>query len=202
MWIGTKNQIELVLIRHGSTYSNQQKRYLGWTEEPLSEEGRSALLLQKQKGVYPRGHLLFVSPMERCKQTASILYPEQDMISIEEWKEMNFGQFEGKNYQELKNNPDYQAWLDSHGRLSPPEGETREAFILRSMEGLQSCLRISQEYMTSEQRFCAVAVVHGGTIMAIVSTLTHREYFDFQVRNGSGYRLLFENQELASASPL
>ena len=34
----------------------------------------------------------------------------------------------------------------------------------------------------------AVAVVHGGTIMAVLSELTGREYFSFQVPNGGGYR--------------
>lgn len=196
MRIGTKNQIELVLIRHGSTASNQQGRYLGWTEEPLSKEGIEALFMQKQKGVYTKGNLLFTSPMERCRQTASILFPGQDMLVLDEWKEMDFGRFEGKTYRELNGNPDYQAWIDSNGRLPFPEGESREAFVTRSMEGLKKCWRICEEHMIPGQMIRASAVVHGGTIMAIISSLTNQEYFDFQVKNGQGYCLLFENREL------
>ncbi len=48
---------------------------------------------------------------------------------------MDFGQFEGKNYEELKDNPDYQKWIDSNGTLPFPGGEPREQFIRRSMEG-------------------------------------------------------------------
>ena len=48
---------------------------------------------------------------------------------------MDFGQFEGKNYEELKDNPDYQKWIDSNGTLPFPGGESREQFIRRSMEG-------------------------------------------------------------------
>ena len=32
------------------------------------------------------------------------------------------------------------------------------------------------------------AVVHGGTIMAVCSSFTDGEYFDFQIGNGEGYR--------------
>ena len=37
-----------------------------------------------------------------------------------------------------------------------------------------------------------VAVVHGGTIMAVLSSLTGGEYFDFQVKNGEGYETVLE----------
>ena len=36
------------------------------------------------------------------------------------------------------------------------------------------------------------AVVHGGTIMAVLSSLTGGEYFDFQVKNGEGYETVLE----------
>ena len=40
-----------------------------------------------------------------------------------------------------------------------------------------------------------VAVVHGGTIMAVLSELTGREYFSFQVPNGGGYRTLIRRKQ-------
>ena len=39
MWNRSENQIEVYLIRHGATNANREHRYLGRTEEPLSEEG-------------------------------------------------------------------------------------------------------------------------------------------------------------------
>ena len=42
----TENQIELVLIRHGATKANEERRYLGRTDEELSEKGKEALLLK------------------------------------------------------------------------------------------------------------------------------------------------------------
>ena len=37
-----------------------------------------------------------------------------------------------------------------------------------------------------------MTVVHGGTIMAVLSSLTGGEYFDFQVKNGEGYETVLE----------
>ena len=37
-----------------------------------------------------------------------------------------------------------------------------------------------------------LAVVHGGTIMAVLSSFTGGEYFDFQVKNGEGYETVLE----------
>lgn len=42
--------------------------------------------------------IVFTSPMQRCRESAQILFPDREKIEIPEWKEMNFGAFEGKNY--------------------------------------------------------------------------------------------------------
>ena len=61
--------------------------------------------------------------MRRCIQTAKILYPGRAQVKIEEFRECDFGSFEGKNYQDLSGDPVYQAWIDSGGTLGFPGGE-------------------------------------------------------------------------------
>ena len=39
---------------------------------------------------------------------------------------MNFGAYEGKNYEDLKNDSYYQKWIDSNGTLPIPEGESQQ----------------------------------------------------------------------------
>ncbi len=109
----------------------------------------------------------------------------------------------------MKDNPDYQKWIDSNGTLPFPGGEPREQFIRRSMEGfdwMMSDILIKSEKNTRiqngtetqdlknncETEIPVVAVVHGGTIMAVLSSLTGGEYFDFQVKNGEGYETVLE----------
>lgn len=110
-------EIKLTLIRHGAAKSNLEHRYLGTTDEPLSAEGKQALFIKKESGLYPNPDKLFISPMLRCRQTAEILFPDVASWEIPEWTEMDFGQFECKNYKELNGNTAYQAWIDSEGEL-------------------------------------------------------------------------------------
>ncbi len=190
----TENQIELrlTLIRHGATLSNKEGRYLGKTDELLSPEGIQVLKKSVEEGSYPTADILFSGPMKRCLETAQILYPGQAPILIPEWTEMDFGAFEGHNYQELTGDPDYQRWIDSGGTLPFPEGESREAFICRSVGGCEKMLQhlksIWERSAVSGQGDRSVSVVvHGGTIMALLSHFLGGEYFDYQVKCGQGY---------------
>lgn len=191
---GTENQIEVWLYRHGMTQSNERHRYLGQREEPLLQKGIEEL----EKQITPAVHLVAVSPLLRCKQSADILFSGKKQMEIAEWKEIDFGDFEGKNYQELKENPDYQRWIDSWGMLSFPNGESRQAFVRRCMIGLKRVLEMakSEQAKTDEKKYVVAAVVHGGTVMALLSSLTGREYFDFQLKNGESATLLFQGEEL------
>lgn len=181
--------ITLVFIRHGETQANREKRYLGKTEEPLSKKGISDLQEYKRRNVYPKVDLLFSSPMRRCLETAGIIYPELCPAVIPEWEEMDFGLFEYRNYEELKDDIRYQEWLKSNGMLPFPEGESRENFILRCKKGFAKMCDIL--CLTAERKkgipVTAGLVVHGGTIMALLSSYAKGDYFDYQVPNGKGY---------------
>lgn len=181
----SKNQITIVMIRHGSTKSNSQYRYLGKTDELLSKEGEDELLRYKQSNLYPEINELFTSPMKRCIQTANILYPDLEPIIVKEWSEIDFGLFEGKNYIELKDDRRYQAWIDSNGTLPFPDGESREQFIARCREGFFIMQNIVWNH-SSEQKTIGM-IVHGGTIMALLSSYYGGEYFDYHAANGKGY---------------
>ena len=182
-WAEDKIRIKITWIRHGMTKSNEEHRYLGTTEEALSEKGIAQITESKKRYHLDQGGFLYTSPMLRCIQTAEILF-DRDPVCILDWKEMDFGRFEGKNYVELTGDPDYQRWIDSNGTLPFPGGESREEFIGRSMNGF--CQMLTDLCEKSDQKqpeYQVMAVVHGGTIMAVLSELTGMEYYDFQVKN-------------------
>lgn len=119
-------EADMALIRHGMTPGNEEHRYIGRTDEPLSQKGREQLLTLQKKGVYPAAACVAASPLERCRQTAELLYPGQAPCVFDQFREMDFGAFEGHNYEELKADVRYQAWIDSNGTLPfPPRGEQR-----------------------------------------------------------------------------
>ena len=188
---------ELILIRHGKTAGNLLGRYIGSrTDEPLCDEGREGLAGKQ----LPEVERLYVSPMKRCVETAEILWPGFDrkkMQKVTDLRECDFGDFENKNYKELSGNGDYQAWIDSNGTLPFPNGESMDAFKSRCLEAFA---RIVEEVSGAEQEwiasgktgiFRAGIVVHGVTIMSILEQYGYPKaaYFDYQVKNGCGYRL-------------
>ena len=178
----SENKVEIVFIRHGRTPANKENRYLGKTDESLSLEGIEALRQEKAEKIYPEIDYLFASPMKRCIETADILYPGKVPILVPQWKEMDFGLFEGKNYQELNGDKQYQAWIDSGGTLPFPQGESRPCFLQRCSQGMYESVDRYRELFTGGVKIGCV--VHGGTIMALLSTFYGGEYFDYQVKNG------------------
>lgn len=188
----TEDQIELTFIRHGATQANEEHRYIGRTDEPLSQAGIRSLLEYQKKGVYPDAGLVFSSPMKRCRETAGILYPQKTPVIIPEWEEMDFGAFEGKNPEELKEDRRYQEWIDSYGTLPFPGGESREAFCRRCERGFHRMIKKLSQPAENDPVTTVCAIVHGGTIMALLSRYGGGDYFDYQVPAGAGYRCLLK----------
>lgn len=183
----SKDQITIVLIRHGETKSNKEHRYLGRTDEELSNEGIIKLKELKNMNYYPEIDLLYSSPMKRCVQTASILYPYMQPIIVSDFKEIDFGIFEGKNHIELQKDERYQAWIDSNGTLPFPEGESKESFIQRCNKGFLKILEDINAFDNDKMPETVGMIVHGGTIMSILSSFYGGDYYDYQIENGKGF---------------
>lgn len=173
--------VELYLIRHGKTHGNTLGRYIGTTDESLCREGLEAL----KGGRYPQVEAVYVSPMKRCVETARELWPKEPMEVCDSFRECDFGDFENKNYRELSQNKDYQAWVDSGGTLPFPGGESQEAFRLRCREGFLYTLKRIRKAGFKRVAF----VVHGGTIMSILEAygVPKEEFYHWQAKNGQGF---------------
>jgi len=171
--------MKFILIRHGKTQGNLERRYIGCrTDEDLCVEG----IAQMQAQHYPDADMVFASPMKRCIQTAGIIYSGKPIRIVDNFRECDFGEFEGRNYDELKDNPAYQAWLASGGELSFPGGESRKGFSER-------CVKAFQSTAAALSGGSYAFIIHGGTIMAIMEHFTNGKYYDFQVQNGKGFIL-------------
>ena len=176
--------IDCLFIRHGKTNGNLERRYIGQrTDEPLSEEGRRDALKLKAMLCQYGDRILFSSPMKRAVETAELLYPGVDIHIIDDLKETDFGLFEGKNFEELKENADYQEWMRSGGTMAFPEGEDRDSVTRRVLRAFREALRVGKNM---------AFICHGGTIMSILSELTGEDYYSFQVSNLDGFVVRFK----------
>lgn len=177
------------MIRHFATEGNLKKRYIGITDEPLCETGR----LMARNMTYPPVDMVYASPLIRCLETAELIYPKYSPMVWDGFRECDFGDFENKNYLELSQNPDYQAWVDSNGTLTFPNGEKLQDFKKRCLASFQQVVQDSLE-----KGFERIAlVVHGGTIMSILEWYAYpqKEYYEWQVKNGEGFTAVLEEKE-------
>lgn len=172
------------LLRHGQTLWNAQRRYLGSTDQPLSPEGRAALAGRTG----PPADRLYVSPLRRCRETAELLYPGMAQQIVPDLRECDFGVFEGRTYEELRDDPAYQQWLDSAGEIPPPGGEGKAACRERTVRAFLELV---------ERADRAAFVVHGGTIMTLMETLEDSgEFYRWQVGNGQGLHCQWDGGRL------
>lgn len=183
----------IVFIRHGATKGNLERRYVGTTDEALLSESVQELVTRRSfwQSYMEAAPLLFVSPYLRARQTADILFPRIRQHVIEAYAECNFGAFEYKNYEQLKNHPQYQRYIDSGGEAGFPGGESKTDYTKRVLHGFETMLQQCQRMRESgeiAQPHTIVVVAHGGTIMALLDVLSvpHQDYFSWQVKPGMG----------------
>ena len=186
------------MLRHGKTAYNHNGCYLGKTDAPLTETGRQEILKFAGKLALPTVDICVVSPLIRCVQTAELIWPDCRKLPVKEFEEIDFGLWEGKNYRDLSGDPKYQYWIDHNGEPPFPGGESRSDFILRVYRGYERMLKLFGGEAPEEagpfwgthpvkagdereQIKTLGMVVHGGTIMALLSTLLGGDYYAYQV---------------------
>ena len=174
--------MKITVIRHFPTEGNLKKRYIGKTDESIAK------IIPNFDYSYLNANVVFVSPMKRAVETAEILFPKAFGIVIDEFAEMDFGIFENKNYLELKNCKEYEAWLDSDCESICPGGESKTEFCKRVSIGIEKLKKIAEAL----DIFQAVIVAHGGTAMAIGESAAKPKISYFDVKLSYGESITFD----------
>lgn len=81
------SEMLIYLLRHGLTEYNAQKRYQGQRDIPLSPEGLAQL---RRADIDPK--VVYISTLQRTRQTAEVLFPDAELVPVDGLKEMCFGQ--------------------------------------------------------------------------------------------------------------
>lgn len=173
------------LIRHGAIDETLSGKYIGTTDPPLSDKGKLALNKLAFTHAYPQPPVVFSSPLRRCTQTCAVLFPERKPLVIANLSECNFGEWEGKTAEELKDSEDFQKWLAGDNSVKPPRGESNADFVRRVCKIFES---IVEGLMKTGSTECAV-VTHGGVIMTLLAVygLPQAKPFEWAMENGCGY---------------
>ena len=172
-------------VRHGLTKANIDAKYAGVWNIPVCEEGEKRLRDLKEKHKYPKVEKIYSSPLIRCIQTCNIIYPEVGPEIVEDLKEYNFGDWEGKPHRELVKNDKYVEWIKNNRESSPPGGESGIDFNKRVCNALENII----ENSVKNQIKSSAIFSHGGVIARLLSIygIPRAKHLDWMVDNGCGY---------------
>ncbi len=153
------------LLRHGKTLANEQGRFVGRTDVPLSEDGIAQLRDLSRNYEYPGVQKVYSSPLMRCVQTAEILYPAFEPVTIEGLREYDFGKYENKTAAELVDDTGFMEWI-KNGTVADTM-ESMYDFEQRIKIGFESVLKD----MMANKLSSAAIITHGGVIMTLLAAL-------------------------------
>ena len=180
----------LYLMRHSLTEANERRLYCGRTDLPLSPRGRALAEAARKKRPLPECDLRVTSGMRRAEETLELMTGRRSDFKIGNLAEMDFGRFEMRGYDDLKDDADYQRWIgDARGEYPCPGGESTAQFGRRARSGGVELLERPWE--------SAVAVCHGGTIVQLMRMWfpgEDRHFYQWQPAACGGWRVTFEEQ--------
>lgn len=176
------------IFRHGLTEANENGVYIGKTDLPLSDAGREVLQDKYDQLDYPKVQRVYSSPLERAVQTAEIIFPDREIVIVDDLREMDFGVFEGLPAEELVHLDSFKKWLKGGLDNPPPNGETLRSMMLRCY----SALNLMILDMMKEGFTHAGAVTHSGILMNMLSCfgLPKKKPMEFSCEPGEGYEIL------------
>lgn len=161
-----------LLIRHGETDWNIQKRYLGSTDVPLNAAGitqaRALCARLDTAGITA----VYASDLDRAMTFARIVFPTATVIPHTAFREMDFGVFEGLTHDEILAQHDsiYRRWLADPLATPVPGGESFAALSRRVREAVTT---IAEKY-----RGATIAIVtHSGPIRVLLHDNPRTEDF-------------------------
>jgi phosphoserine phosphatase len=175
-------QTRLILIRHGVTDWNAQKKYCGYKDVPLNAEGRAQARMLRKRLSGIQIDVIYTSDLKRAIETAKIALGTRKMTRVKGLREINFGVLEGLSHDEImeKYPIPYTKWLkDPFKKHSIPGMESMPAFTKRIAKAIK-------EIIASNRGKTIAVFCHGGTISVFFTgILKKREFWRFVPKSTS-----------------
>lgn len=151
----------------------------GQTDVPLANSYRDELQIIRPQ-ISPLGFdRIYCSPLNRCRQLAEDLFPEQTISFDNRLMELNFGQWEMKNWDWISNQTESQSWFNDYVHFRCPGGESFADQIQRVESFIEDIQQQSENNI--------LVVTHGGVIRSLhclIDSVQPKEAFSFSVEYG------------------
>ncbi len=153
---------EIYLLRHGDTDATEKGYYAGWSDIALSLRGKKRIA-KVREFLPPDGfRKIFVSPLRRTQETASLLVSQGPFEVCEEIKERSFGNWEGRGWKEIEEQfpQEMLEWRKNPLLFTPPGGESFQVVLER--------VTLFWERLGKESPGRYLVVTHGGVIRSLL----------------------------------
>ena len=154
----------LLLLRHGESEGNVQRRIQGWAEYELTALGREQAGAAGHHLVGYAAAALYSSPLPRARGTAEIVgaHTGLEVVDLPDLREYGFGEAEGLLWEEAQRRFGLvgRAW----GSGGVPGEEGMPAFRERVARQIEELAQRHAEDV-------AIAVIHGGVLGAFAARL-------------------------------
>ena len=124
--------LRLLLMRHGSTLDNEQQRYSGQADVPLSAPGESQVALLGQQFAHEAIDLIVTSDLQRARATGAAIahYHHAPVYEDPAIREISLGAWEGLTFAELRErDPEVEMGISVVGLKANRLGEFRRGII-------------------------------------------------------------------------
>ena len=191
-------ETEIILIRHGETEWNSQKRMQGHSNSDLSSVGQAQIQALGQWMKNVPFDLIYSSDSPRAKQTAEAItqFSGHELQFDQRLREKNLGVFEGLTSEEARErHPEvFRLFKTAGSKYVIDEGESTQQLQDRALEIVNE-IRIKHP----EER--VLLVTHGGFIRVVMKHslgLSLETPTRFLIRNTGVFRLVWEDKWLVS----
>lgn len=165
----------LGLLRHGPTNWNQTGRIQGVRDLPLNREALHLESWRKLVNTHGPWDHVVTSPLSRCRETASLLFPGHRLVIDAGLCEQDWGRWTGRTIEELRTLQPGKI-EDQEGRgwdFTPPDGESRRDVLKRVLQAID---RVSDKVDGGR----ILIVTHLGVIKVLVNHLDNRTFLPGQ----------------------
>jgi broad specificity phosphatase PhoE len=161
----------LVLVRHGETDWNRERRYQGHADQPLNDAGRSQALELASRLREEPVTALYTSPLRRASETAQILADGFDLVArtLDALLEIDVGAWEGLTVEEVRER--YPDRVDEDWRSGWEDGETYDELERRVVPAL---IELGPRHEGGH----VLAVTHAGPLRAAIAASMGLSYDD------------------------
>jgi len=164
--------LRLLLIRHGSTLDNEQQRYTGQADVPLSPLGENQVALLGQQLAHEPIDIIVTSDLQRARATGAAIahYHQVPVYEDAAIRESSLGAWEGLTFAELQErDPEtYTGWQNEPLNVRPPGGET----IIQLRDRV---VRALEFWYTGHAEDTVVWATHGGVIRVLLCHLLNAD---------------------------